>query len=141
MSYAVDWIDIGKSNDKTLQTFLDYDSVKNTDLRVIGDSSSYSRNPNAPSYINAVFQQTYINSHPSRKKGYYYSKEQWIISCKNETYFIKAYVDYGFKDEVLNSWSSPKVHLSNSDFKYAFPETVASNNLSYACLTIDAKES
>ena len=130
---AVDWIDLGKSNDKQLQVYMDYDSIKYSDIRVIGNESSWRSSSSTPDYISTVFQFTYINSNPLRKQGIYYTKQQWIISCKNETYFSKADIDYGFKDEVISSSSSPKSILTTSDFKYAFPETIASNNVSAAC--------
>jgi len=98
---AVDWVDLGKSTDKQIQTFLDYDSVKRQNIRVYG-GSSFSTAKDKPKYISAIFQSTYINNHPLRKKGMYYSKNQWFISCENQTYFINARIDYGFKDEVLN---------------------------------------
>ncbi len=139
-SNAVNWIDLGKTNDKQLQVFLDYDSVKRQDIRVLGSSSSW-RSTNEPlKYISAVFQATYINSNPLRKKGFYYSKQQWFISCEDQTYFINARIDYGFKDEVLDSWQSPKRVLSESDFSYAFPETIGGSNIENACASISIKE-
>lgn len=136
---AVEWIDLGKSNDKQIQTFLDYDSIKRQDIRVYG-GSSFSTLNDKPKYISAIFQSTYINNNPMRKKGMYYSKNQWFISCENQTYFINARIDYGFKDEVLNSWQSNKRALSESDFSYAFPETVGGNAIKQACNSILLKE-
>lgn len=136
---AVDWVDLGKSTDKQIQTFLDYDSVKRQNIRVYGDSS-FSTAKDKPKYISAIFQSTYINNNPLRKKGMYYSKNQWFISCENQTYFINARIDYGFKDEVLNSWQSNKRALSESDFSYAFPETVGGYNIEQACNSLLLKE-
>ena len=70
----------------------------------------------------------------------YYSKNQWFISCENQTYFINARIDYGFKDEVLNSWQSNNRALSESDFSYAFPETVGGYNIEQACNSLLLKE-
>lgn len=140
VSSAVEWIDLGKSKDKQLQTFLDYDSVKRQDITVYGDGSSLRTLEEESRYISTIFQYTYINNNPFRKKGVYYSKEQWIISCEDESYFIKARIDYGFKDEVVNSWQSNKRALFESDFSYAFPETVAGNAIGQACNAIAIKE-
>lgn len=131
-SNAVSWIDLGKSNDKQMQTFLDYDSVKVQDIRVM-KSSGFTSYADQPEYISAIIQQTYINSNPLRKKGVYYSKEQWFMSCDNQNYFVNAVISYGFKDEVINSWQSQKRGLSESDFSYAFPETVGGNIIEQAC--------
>ena len=136
---AVEWIDLGKSTDKQIQTFLDYDSVKRQNIRVYG-GSSFSTAKDKPKYISAIFQSTYINNNPLRKKGMYYSKNQWFISCENQTYFINARIDYGFKDEVLNSWQSNKRALSESDFSFAFPETVGGYAIEQACNSILLKE-
>lgn len=138
-SNAVDWIDLGKSKDNNIQSFLDYDSVKRKDIRVI-KSSGFTSYEDQPKYISAVFQSTYINKNPLRKKGFYYSKQQWFISCEEQTYFVDAHVIYGFKDEVMESWKSPKGTLSESDFSYAFPETMGSNNIEQACNSILLKE-
>lgn len=137
-SNAVEWVDLGKSTDKQLQTFIDFDSVKRQNLNI---GSSLYRSTAKPKYISAVFQSTYINTNPLRKKGMYYSKSQWLISCEDQTYFIKARIDYGFKDEVVDSWQSNKSLLSESDFTYAFPETVGGNSIEFACAIIDAIES
>ena len=99
---AVEWIDLGKSKDKQLQTFLDYDSVKRQELTVYGGGSSFRGSKEKSKYISAILQLTYINNHPLRRKGMYYSKEQWFISCEDGTYFTKARIDYGFKDEVVD---------------------------------------
>lgn len=136
---AVKWIDLGKSKDKQLQTFLDYDSIKRQELTVYG-SSSFRSSSEKPKYISAVLQLTYINNNPFRKKGMYYSKEQWFVSCEDETYFTKARIAYGFKDEVIDSWQSNKRALSESDFSYAFPETVGGNAIKQACNSILLKE-
>lgn len=138
-SNAVDWIDLGKSEDKQGQSFLDYDSVKRQNIRVVG-SSSFNSPRDKPEYISAIFQATYINNNPLRKKGLYYSKQQWFISCEDQTYFINARIDYGFKDEVISSWQSPKIGLLESDFSYAFPETVGGDNIANACASIAIKE-
>lgn len=137
---AVDWVDLGKSSDKEIQNFLDYDSVKRQNITVYGGASSFRSVKEKPKYISAIFQSTFINKNPLRKKGFYYSKEQWFISCEDQNYFVKARIIYGFKDEVMESWQSPKRALSESDFSYAFPETMAGNNVETACSSILLKE-
>ena len=137
---AVDWIDLGKSKDKQLQTFLDYDSVKRQELTVYGGGSSFRSSKEKSKYISAILQLTYINNHPLRKKGMYYSKEQWFISCEDGTYFTKARIDYGFKDEVVDSWQSSKSTLTEADFSYAFPETMGGSAIEQACNSLLLKE-
>lgn len=136
---AVEWMDLGKSENKEIQNFLDYDSVKRQELNVYGGGSFRAKEKKSK-YISAVFQSTYINKNPLRKKGFYYSKQQWFISCEDQTYFVNAHIIYGFKDEVMESWKSPKGMLSESDFSYAFPETMGGNNIEQACNSILLKE-
>lgn len=137
---AVEWIDLGISTSNQVQTFLDYDSVKRQEITVYGGSSSFKNPTEKSKYISAIFQYTYINNHPFRKKGLYYSKEHSLISCENESYFTKAQVDYGFKDEVVGSWQSNKRALFESDFSYTFPETVGGITIEQACNAIAIKE-
>lgn len=139
-SNAVDWVDLGKPSDKEVQNFLDYDSVKRQDIRVYEGGSNFRSTKEKPKYISAIIQSTYINKNPLRKKGLYYSKQQWFISCEDQNYFINARIDYGFKDEVISSWQSPKRGLLESDFSYAFPETVGGYNIEQACNSILLKE-
>ena len=139
-SNAVEWIDLGKSDDKEVQMFIDFDSIKRQNIRVIKDGG-FNSYENQSEYISAIFQPTYINNNPIRKQGIYYTKEQWFISCENESYFINADIDYGFKDEVIGSWQSKKSFLSETDFIYAFPETVGNYSIEQACAIIDMKES
>lgn len=131
-SIAVDWVNLGKSENKQVQTFLDYDSVKVRDIRVM-KSSGWTSYTDQPEYISAIIQYTYINSNPLRKKGLYYSKQQWFMSCDDQTYFVNAVINYGFKDEVVDSWQSNKLNLSESDFSYAFPETVGGDAIEQSC--------
>lgn len=140
VSSAVEWIDLGKSKDKQVQTFLDYDSVKRQDITVYGGVGRLAKSEEKPKHISAIFQYTYINDNPFRKRGLYYSKEQWLVSCEDESYFVKARINYGFKDEVADSWQSNKIALFESDFSYAFPETVGGNAIKDACDAILLKE-
>lgn len=126
ISYASNWIDLGKSNDNNFQSFLDLDSVMPVHVTVAGDKYG-------TEYISAVVQGTYINKHPNRKKGEYYNKAQLYINCSQNAFFLNSIITYGFKDEVLDSWRSSKSILSTSDFQYAFPDTIAETNLDMAC--------
>lgn len=139
ISNAVEWIDLGKSKDNSFQNFLDYDSVKRQDIQVM-KSGGFTSKKSQPEYISAVFQATYINNNPLRKKGIYYSKQQWFISCEKQTFYPNAWIDYGFKDEVIDSWQSKKSLLLESDFNYAFPDTVGGDAIEQACASIALKE-
>ena len=125
-SYASNWVDLGKTNDNNYQSFLDLDSVRPVHVSVAGDKYG-------SEYISAVVQGTYINKHPNRKKGEYYTKAQLYINCSQNTFFLNSFITYGFKDEVLDSWRSGKSILSSGDFQYAFPDTIAEANVETSC--------
>lgn len=136
---AVDWVDLGKSSDNNFQNFLDYDSVKRQDIQVM-KTGGFTPYENQPKYISAIFQTTYINDNPLRKTGMYYSKQQWFISCEKQTFYINAWIDYGFKNEVVNSGQPKKNFLLESDFNYAFPDTAGGDAIEQACNSILLKE-
>lgn len=122
---AAEWIDLGKSKDKQNLYFMDFDSVQKRNIHVIGGSNNY---------VSAVIQDTYINNNPTRKKGVYYSKEQWFVSCKDKSFLLNSYIDYGFKDEVIQSNRLYNSTLRESDFSYAFPDTVGEVAVDAICL-------
>lgn len=85
-SDAVDWVDLGKSSDKQVQTFLDYDSVKRQDMRVMGRSSFRSLQ-DQPKYLSAIFQSTYINNNPVRKKDFITRNNNGLSRVKTKLIF------------------------------------------------------
>ena len=118
---AVNWIDLGKSSDKQLQIFIDSDSIRPYKI------NSYSRDE----YVSAFTQNTYINNNPIRKKGVYYTKFLTIADCNNRSTGYAAYIEYGFKDEVISSHQSR--NFTASDLSIAFPETFAESLLEFMC--------
>lgn len=118
---ASNWVDLGKSADKQLQTFLDYDSIKPYKI------NSYS----SDDYVSAFVQYTYINNHELRKKGLYYSKTLMVADCNKRSLGSVASIDYGFKDQVINSTQNK--YFNASSLNIVFPETVAEGILEYMC--------
>lgn len=118
---AANWVDLGKSTDKQLQTFLDSDSIKPYKI------NSYSRDD----YVSAFVQYTYINNNELRKKGQYYSKVLMVADCNKRALGSAASINYGFKDEVVGSYQDKL--FSASSLNIVFPETVAEGILDYMC--------
>lgn len=118
---ASNWVDLGKSTDNQLQTFLDSDSIKPYKI------NSYS----GGNYVSAFVQYTYINNNERRKKGQYYSKVLMVADCNKRAMGSAAYIDYGFKDEVVGSYQDKL--FSASSLNIVFPETVAEGILEYMC--------
>ena len=118
---AANWVDLGKSEDKKLQTFIDSDSLKPYKI------NSYSRD----TYVSAFVQTTYINNHELRKKGQYYSKVLTVADCNKRALGSVANITYGFKDEVISSYQDK--YFTTSKFNIVFPETVGETILEYMC--------
>ena len=95
---AANWVDLGKSTDKQLQTFIDLDSIRSYTMR----SSIYGNG----SYKSAFVQFTYINNNERRKKGEYYSKTLMVEDCNQRSLGSVANITYGFKDQVLDSFEN-----------------------------------
>lgn len=126
---AANWFDLGKSIDNNLQTYIDVDSLQPYSKRIPLQSSS-SR------YASGFVQQTYINNHEFRNKGWYYSKDFYIVDCANNTYLSPSYITYGFKNQVVNSYQNK--HFTANDFDMAFPETVGGAIVDIMCDYVDA---
>lgn len=118
---AANWVDLGKSEDKKLQTFIDSDSLKPYKI------NSYSRD----TYVSAFVQNTYINNHELRKKGQYYSKVLTVADCNKRALGGVANITYGFKDEVISSYQDK--YFTESKLNIVFPETVGETILEYMC--------
>ncbi len=121
---AANWLDLGKSNDNNTQTFLDLDSIKKYNQRVLLSS-------NNENYNSAFVQFTYINNHENRKEGWYYSKNFVIANCIDESFYTPSVIIYGFKDEVIDSYQDK--NFTKLDFNVAFPETVAESIIKAIC--------
>ena len=109
---AANWVDLGKSQDKKLQVFIDTHSVKPYKI------NSYSLD----SYVSAFVQNTYINNHEFRKKGLYYTKVLKVADCNKGSLGDVANINYGFKDEIIDSYQDK--YFTASKLNIVFPETM-----------------
>ena len=118
---AANWVDLGKSEDKKLQIFIDNDSIKPYKM------NSYSQD----SYVSAFVQNTYINNHEFRKKGLYYTKVLKVADCNKGSLGEVASINYGFKDEIIDSYQDKC--FAPSKLNIVFPETMGEAILEYMC--------
>lgn len=112
---AVDWVDLGKSADKNTQLYIDIDSVRGYQKRIPLQSNL------SDDFVSGFVQFTYINNNEYRKKGWHYSKDFYIVDCNNRTYLNAGSIVYGFKNQVVDSFT--RSHFTVNDFKIAYPET------------------
>lgn len=63
----------------------------------------------------------------------HYSDQQLLISCKDASYYRRAYVDYAADDKVIKSWQSDKPILTTKDFIVTTPKTIGRTIVEQAC--------
>lgn len=120
---AANWIDLGKSGNNNVQTFIDISSIRPYTMR----GSLYG----SGNYKSAFIQYTYINNNERRKKGEYYTKVLTVADCNQRSVGTVAMITYGFKDQVLDSFENK--YFSSSSMNTMFPETVGETILEYMC--------
>lgn len=123
-TFGSNWELIAEEAKGTSKFYLDTDSVKPANNRVTGMYD----------LLSIVVQPTYLKNSETRKKtGIYYSKQQWLISCDANLYYIVAAVDYDIKDNVIGSHQLRNNFISRSDFNFAFPDTIGEGVITAAC--------
>lgn len=123
-TWAENWHEVGKNTDGTLQYFVDLDTVKKSNERIMLAPSG--------DFITAVVQATYLKGSKERKKGLYYSKSQYYISCENNTYFLNSGVSFDTKHNPMDTWQNRNTILYK-DFDYAFPDSMIDGAIKVAC--------
>lgn len=123
-TWAENWYETGKNIDGTLQYFVDLDTVKKSNERIMLAPSE--------DFITAVVQATYLKGNKERKKGLYYLKSQYYISCKNNTYFLNSSVSFDTKHNPVDTWQNRNTILYK-DFDYAFPDSMIDGAIKVAC--------
>ncbi|HAV48311.1 MAG TPA: hypothetical protein DCX43_09675, partial [Psychrobacter sp.] len=68
-----------------------------------------------------------------KETSIHHSDQQWLISCKDASYYRRAYVNYAADDKVLKSWQSDKPILTTKDFKLTKPKTISRLLVEQAC--------
>ena len=61
----------------------------------------------------------------TKQTSTHHSDQQWLISCKDASYYQRAYVNYAADDKVLKSWQSDKPILTTKDFRLTKPKTIS----------------
>ena len=122
---AANWFDLGKSSDNNTQLYIDIDSVRSYQKRIPLQSSV------SNDFVSGFIQFTYINNHEFRKKGWYYSKDFFIVDCTNNTYLNPGSVVYGFKNQVVDNFT--KSYFTANDFQLVYPETVGETVVEAIC--------
>lgn len=69
----------------------------------------------------------------SKDASIHHSDQQLLISCKDASYYKRAYVDYGADEKVIKSWQSDKPILTTKDFTVTTPKTIGRIIVEQAC--------
>ena len=128
---AVNWSKISESHTGSIFS-LDLDSIESSDINIIDEKSVEN--------ITVSIRRTYPvpkNETTADKKGkeseIHHSDQQLLISCKDSSYYRRAYVNYGADNKVLQSWQSDKPILTTKDFKVTKPKTISRMIIEQAC--------
>ena len=140
--YAANWLEVSKSQTGSIFS-LDLDSIERSDIHIIDEI--------AVENITVSIRRTYPipktvvikdSKEKDSKEGkdkqtketdIHHSDQQLLISCKDSSYYRRAYVNYAADDKVLKSWQSEKPILTTKDFKVTKPKTISRMLVEQAC--------
>ena len=138
--YAANWLEVSKSQTGSVFS-LDLDSIERSDIHIIDEKEvenitvSIRRIYPAPKSVkeNAEAKEPKEKLKDIKETSTHHSDQQWLISCKDASYYQRAYVNYAADDKVLKSWQSDKPILTTKDFKLTKPKTISRLLVEQAC--------
>ncbi|MGO2506490.1 MAG: hypothetical protein ACTH7L_10295 [Psychrobacter alimentarius] len=144
---AVNWSKVSESPNGTIFS-VDLNSIESSDISVIDekpmDNITVSIRRTYPTQKNSVQKnddkdgktpkEPKVNKDKASKDTVlHHSDQQLLISCKDASYYKRAYVDYGADNKVIKSWQSEKPILTTKDFIITTPKTIARLIVEQAC--------
>lgn len=141
--YAANWLEVSKSQTGSVFS-LDLDSIERSDIHIIDEKEvenitvSIRRIYPAPKSVKENAEAKEAKEAKEKLKDIketstHHSDQQWLISCKDASYYQRAYVNYAADDKVLKSWQSDKPILTTKDFKLTKPKTISRLLVEQAC--------
>lgn len=158
---AVNWSTVSESPTGTIFS-LDSSSIETSDISIIDKKpienitvairKTYpvQKNPvqkndakDTKANNEAKLNETKLNEVKTNKDPIiHHSDQQLLISCKDASYYRRAYVDYAADDKVIKSWQSDKPILTTKDFIVTTPKTIGRTIVEQACKNYEqAKQS
>ena len=133
-AHAVNWSKISESDTGSIFS-LDMDSIESSDINIIDEKSVENITVSIRRLYPVQKNETKADkeSKESKESNIHHSDQQLLISCKDASYYRRAYVNYGAKDKVLKSWQSEKPILTTKDFKITTPKTIGRTIVEQAC--------
>ncbi|KAA0922568.1 hypothetical protein FQ082_12305 [Psychrobacter sp. ANT_H56B] len=127
-AHAVNWSKVTESQTGSIFS-LDLDSIERSDINILDEK----RVENVTVSIRRTYPALKSTTSDSKESGIHHSDQQWLISCKDASYYRRAYVYYTADDKVIKSWQSEKPLLTTKDFKITAPKTVSRILVEQAC--------
>ena len=127
-AHAVNWSKVTESQTGSIFS-LDLDAIERSDINILDEK----RVENITVSIRRTYPAPKSTTSDSKESGIHHSDQQWLISCKDASYYRRAYVYYTADDKVIKSWQSEKPLLTTKDFKITAPKTVGRMLVEQAC--------
>ena len=143
-AHAVNWSKVSESQTGSIFS-LDLDSIERSDIHIIDEKEvenitvSIRRTYPAPKSVKENGEAkgskdtTEEKQKDTKQTSTHHSDQQWLISCKDASYYQRAYVNYTADDKVLKSWQSDKPILTTKDFRLTKPKTISRLLIEQAC--------
>lgn len=129
-AHAVNWVEISETVSGS--TFsLDSDSIESSDINIIDEHQVENIVASIRRTYPPQLQQTDKKS--KKESAIDHSDQQLLISCKDASYYRRAYVNYGADNKVIKSWQSDKPILTTKDFKITTPKTIGRKIVEQTC--------
>ncbi|MBP6496757.1 MAG: hypothetical protein KA291_09815 [Psychrobacter sp.] len=127
-AHAVNWSKVTESQTGSIFS-LDLDAIERSDINILDEK----RVENITVSIRRTYPAPKSTTSDNKESGIHHSDQQWLISCKDASYYRRAYVYYTADDKVIKSWQSEKPLLTTKDFKITAPKTVSRMLVEQAC--------
>lgn len=132
-THAVNWSKISESPTGSIFS-LDLDSIESSDINIIDEKNVENITVSIRRTYPAQKDETKVDKE-GKEKAIHHSDQQLLISCKDASYYKRAYVNYDANNKVLESWQSEKPILTTKDFKITKPKTISRMLIEQACKT------
>ena len=130
-AHAVNWSKISESDTGSIFS-LDMDSIESSDINIIDEKSVENITVSIRRLYPVQKNETKADKE-SKENNIHHSDQQLLISCKDASYYKRAYVNYDANNKVLKSWQSEKPILTTKDFKITTPKTIGRTIVEQAC--------
>ena len=127
-AHAVNWSKVAESQSGSFFR-LDLDSIERSDINILDEKQV----DNITVSIRRTYPAPKSTTSDSKESGIHHSDQQWLVSCKDASYYRRAYVYYTADDKVIKSWQSKKPILTTKDFKITAPKTISRILVEQAC--------